>query len=823
MDDAEVITSAPPAKTTALFDMLNMSESNSTITDVLARPVIVWQGPVTSTTTFSQAYVLPDFWMNSSRNVREKLSQFQYLKGTMVVRFVVNATPFMSGKYWMFYAPYAGASGRPVLSSLAHQTAYPGVELDIASSKSAELRIPFVAPVSHIDLTNKIGQFGDLYISEISPISSGNSATTANAIVYMWMEDAELFMPTACKNLYLTTPTAQIKSEAKSAASAGVVTGIASKIGGLADSLGSLVPGASAITAPVSWASRLISGVASAFGYSKPTSISTNDPVHMLPGKGYTHGEDVDNSVSLSLSSENAIEGLTGEFGADVDEMQICSAAGRPCIFETALWETSDPVNTTLETIRVHPFGKTEAELANSVNPTLLQFVASMFAYWRGTIRYRVACTKTAFHSGRIAIVYSPFGYAQAADAGDTLRSQCYKMVLDLSESSEITFDVPYVSPMLWKRCSPYDKDINYFNGYIDLIVLTPLVAASDSVAQEVPIQIWHSAGPDFRLAVPHRTLRTSWVESPAFTTVPRAQIMNSTASVNLTIPTESSVPSIIPSANYTSSIDCEKASIGEAVLSLRTVIKRFSPLISIFLPGGKDGGDFGFPISKTLRSIALDPASFICDPYDIVTTEMALTCDPETGTLTDLVDAAVAERSIPYENYISSIFRFWRGSRRYKYIIDQPFYSARVTGNPQFPTLFAGLANDVVGAVPFSPALQEATPDENFSTFAKFKTTHAQVTSENGVIEISVPYYSVYPISVIAETTSTQAYGNLSSRFPVTLAAMRPANPTMTTNPKGDKMPFFLNLSHFPPGELLSACGDDFSFGFLAGAPTIY
>ena len=140
------------------------------IVDVLARPIQVWQGNVTSTGSFYVSAALPDLLFNSNANLRKKLSGFTYLQGDIMARFTVNATPFQSGKYWLYYVPYSQDAGKiPWYDDLSHITAYPGVELDLCSAKVAELRIPLVGPFCPINLMLKgYGKFGDFYIAPLS-------------------------------------------------------------------------------------------------------------------------------------------------------------------------------------------------------------------------------------------------------------------------------------------------------------------------------------------------------------------------------------------------------------------------------------------------------------------------------------------------------------------------------------------------------------------------------------------------------------------------------------------------------------------------------
>jgi len=812
-DDADTSFSSPPTHTSPTFDMLMCSGANSSIKDVLSRPVRLWAGKINSSAAFAQTYSLPDFWIKNSRNVRDKLSSYNFLKGTLVVKFEINATPFQQGKYWMFYAPYVANSGRTLVPTLSHSTAYPGVEIDAASSKSGMLRIPFISPYSHLDLINGAGTFGNLYIEEISRLKAGESSTVANGSLHCWMEDAEVFMPAATDNIY-----AQMKTESNSAAATGNISSFASKIGGLASSVGSAFPVLSGITGRVAWVSKLASGVASAFGYSKPASVSTNDPFYLLPARGYTHSEDVDNSVTLGNIQDNSIVGQANDFGTNIDEMQISYAAGRPCVFKQFDWKTDQVENTTVSEWPVHPLHHSVASDGDVMSPTLLQFIASIFAYWRGGITYRLAFTKTAFHSGRILIVYVPYGAKPNATTEEDLYNQCHKIVLDLTESSEITFTVPYVSNQPWKRSHPFSLTRPFFNGSIRVVVLNPLVASSDSVSKTVQATVWESAAPDFRVAGPQRTYATSFVLPTAPT--PVAQILNETSSEDLTSAPRAPI-SLIPSVSSFTDSRAEECTMGEAIVSLRSLIKRFTPLLSTYVPYDSTTNCYAFPGTKKIEELTLDPAYFLCESESLKT-DFAVTIDA-TGNPVTLKNLEFGQLYPSLDSYVSQIYRFYRGSRRYKYLVDVPSTNGyTAAGLFQPPSMTATLDGIPSNTGILSPEFFKDDAGTTVSSLRAAKFSTFQHSSQNGALEITVPYYSPYPISVLSTKTANIDRGYLASRFRPRIAqALRdPCNYTLAADKKS--MPRFLQRTHFPPGTLLVACGDDASFGFLAGAPYV-
>ena len=285
-DDNGVVHSETDHRTMKNFNFFGSRSREHDIVDIMARPIKVWTGSITSTSSFYLSAALPDLWINSNENLKNKLRLWKYLQGDLVARFTVNATPFQCGKYWLFYVPYSQDAGKiPWYDDLSHITAYPGVELDISSAKAAELRIPLVGPFCPMSLTTQFGKYGDFYIAPISPIADGTSAAKADATLHIWMENAQLFLPTTGVNIH-----AQMKDESEAAAKTGSISGIASAVSTLASNVGSAFPAPTSFTKPVSWAADIAAGVASYFGFSRPVDLTVPTCVFDVPARGYTNG-----------------------------------------------------------------------------------------------------------------------------------------------------------------------------------------------------------------------------------------------------------------------------------------------------------------------------------------------------------------------------------------------------------------------------------------------------------------------------------------------------------------------------------------------------
>nr|APG76763.1 hypothetical protein 2 [Beihai picorna-like virus 70] len=851
---------------------------------ILRRPVKVLEGEFNNAfTTVSLKF--PDVIFQNSANVVKKLDYFTFFRANVKIRLVFNATPFMSGKYWLFFAPFDDVSNRgAMLNNLPNATGFPGVEIDVGSNAPVEIKMPYCSPLSHFNLIDSHSNMGEMYIVPINPIQSGTSPLTvgANFTIFAWFEDIELAMPTSKA---VTVPAvadevwvAQIGSEEHAATSGPPISGIANTVAAAASVLGS-VPILGSWMRPVEWVSRAVGGAASAVGWNKPTNLDKNCPYINVPAKGFTNVDGIDLSSKLGAMPDNGLTYDGGIFSTDVDEMDLTYVSSKSCIFRSAIpWNLSTAVGTNLHYNAVAP-GLTQG--STILSPTTVAYVASMFQQWRGTIKYRLAAAKTAFHTGRLRITYHPGVYGSDALTG-TIAENAYNWILDLSVSSELEFEVPYVSNVPWKEVflGPYNHSSwdleRYSTGTITITVLNELRRASDSVADNVPLNMWISGGEDISYAMPDfarftvaqpLTALGDLQEEPE--TEWRAQVFNLTSTaIEHNEQVQDTSTSVFPMSMMDHTM-AEQLCIGEKITSLRQLIKRFG-LTSIGKPFpyiNSTGERYCFPgpiplnnDSYLFNKIRIDPAYF----GETTTTGSVQwqnirypVSRAANGTLTeDNFEAVVQLPTRCPLYYISYLYRFWRGSRRYKFATPAT-NGLRSTNQGRRPAFFDTTTRDEYDATfdgfeydairPTDPLIvrRSTNIDENgalerpvLDTFTGTQNSsvfeHYVYPDLNGTIEFEVPYYAQTPISLVGEGTISSVDGPIVRRSKVDV--MR------SLDPKGLDRPMYsyYNNTTFPQSpistavdtggvrncfgayNLYEAAGDDFSFGYLIGAPRI-
>lgn len=828
------------------------------VCNILKRPIRLTGGFLAPSFVFT-GLPMPDFLFTNSVNLRNKVAYFGFLRANLKFKIVYNATPFMSGKYLMWFDPMAGYSNRPLSPSLASKTGFPCVELDIAKGSSVELKVPYCAPLSQYNLTNGQSYMGKLHIDEIVGTLEGASPSLGPAYsLYAWFEDVELSIPASTEGTTFPPPpadvlVAQIKVEETTQLATPKLSAISGGVASTARLFSNLVPRWSGFLRPVEWLSRALSGAASTVGMNKPTDLRPAAPVFNLPAKGFTNMDGSDGGVILGAAPDNSLTLPTGLFSTDVDEMDLGYVVKNACICTNEIaWTTSNTTNQVLFSFPVTPgFCQTSG---SDIYPTTLAFISSMFERWTGGLRYRVAVAKTAFHSGRLRITYHPSYFDSTLATAE--QQNAYNWVLDLSVSSDLDFIVPYVSNTQWKDVRLGDsstamRNIEVSTGMISITVLTQLVAASSSVSSSAPFHVWLSAADDFSLAIPSnpRYCPKSYdpppVEDEDEVDALQAQIWNETSVDSKVNQEESDIAqNMFPKAPIHPTFP-EQVCIGEKIVNLRQIIKRFcktcegsaSPYrnladTDVAFPGPIP---LAFVNDNAVNTIGIDPAYFGTNVAIYTNSRNPATAIKYfvsgTGPTQILANqSAVVSESFQSQaliHYLSYLYTFWTGSKRYKIFFCQ--------NAPQFPEFVARPRSqtpfrvyrdtNVVNNGFIAPPRSTKDSVEMNRIDARFESV--VYPDLDGCLEFTVPYYSKIPISLIAQNNVSGNRGTLVSRNGVGV--------TVGFNSDDSSSPFFeqVGTNLFPTYTannwhdigaytLYEAAGDDFSFGYLRGAPVL-
>jgi len=830
---------------TDYLSMTTREDRVHTITDFLSRPIVVQTGLWNSTDdTETQLYTanFPEALISNAM-YQEKLQGFVGLRATLVIKVQVNSQPFQQGRLMLQYFPYAQYMPNRVQlvnATLQGRSGCPRTDLDLSVGTEIEMRIPYVSPHVYYNLITGQGSFGAIYLVVYSQLRDQISGTGAvEYTVWAHLEDVDVQYPTGA-NIFTGSSPNFISEAAKLASgkytendlrilwknkaysskpskifAQGAVeltdmknTGvISSGIGQVSEGLRTLgrIPVLGNMFTRPAWISAQASNIFKILGFSKPTTQNVPCESKLRGQNRMANYDGADTSHKLALSTANEIETKSGLSGTSADEMDLSHVLSIPNFWDRFTWSTDAATGTVLwdnfvTPFKVKPFSDT---VTDRFRCTHMGYVANSFGYWRGSIVYTFKFVKTQYHSGRLRISFIPFYFNDTISTGIPDISKTQKIVVDLRTSTEVSFTVPYVSSRPWMFCIRPESEwlgtdntlmYNAVTGIVRVEVLNQLVAANN-VFQSIDTIVEVQGGPDLTFAAPSSpsyvpfsgeltavAVKKQNQEREQEYGVIRPQIMGE----NEAVPRNEAQHGIHPmaidthviSANWSPEAHC----IGEKIMSIRQLIKRF-------------GDFFNVSISPTVNAALIAPYSVI-----------------------EPINAVATSKTISMFEYYYFLYGFWRGSMRIK--LTNTDISADDYATASNTTLRVNLWNSIqdafnqltsaftAGGLPVQP-IAVLPP----GTLGMGNSQHVIDTNVEGLAEFEVPYYNISHISPAtlygtAETPVTIP-NVLKGHIPPTIVAVSPTAPVVKDG-SSKSLQFY------------RAVGDDFTFMYLVGVPPL-
>jgi hypothetical protein len=600
--DANVVATTVP-KPMYTPRSLYMASSDNYMQDIksfLEKPQIVASGLFQNTDTVSSfaQFDFPGFYRSKSIWV-EKLKGFLGIRLDLSFRLVVNATRFQQGRYMLLWKPWGGADSalaRNVaqmaghVTTLVQRTQMPHAEIDINCDTEIEFKIPFsnmynfcyTKTVTGTGVSVSHNSVGSIQIYPYVPLTAVAGSQSCSYTLYVSAENIELIGVTVPQSQVVFSRKSRTNTEKEQAsANLGPISSIMTKVS-QATAILSGVPLISSYTTSVGWLADIIGRTANVFGYSRPVNLGPANRIEKNIFPYLCSVDAPDNSMPISLSYKNQLGQMSGISPTDLDEMDFSFLVTIPTWVATISWNTitTDPVGDYLFSSLVGPFGI--APLTTTVNSNLLvhyapyQLVASRFRFWRGTMVYKFKFVKTEFHSGRLSFAFIPFITSQVSPATVPYADLPYvhRHIVDIRTDNEVIFKVPFVSDAPWKYCNA-TLDIDN-TGLFQINVVDPLVAP-DTVSQSISIICEVCMGADAEFAVPCPTL----FNTPFFGTAPQMGSFDSAP-----LPENNNCNEVNDTVGgASSSFDSHNSAllcIGEKITSLRSMLKRATPILGV-------------------------------------------------------------------------------------------------------------------------------------------------------------------------------------------------------------------------------------------------
>lgn len=440
---------------------------------------------------------------------KNKLLGMNNIKATVRLRLQCNASVFNTGGLLMHFIPCYSSnvkshSGRFSLISKSQQ---PSILMDINTHGEVQMDIPYIGPTETIDMSAGMFEWGRAFISVYSPFGAGSAAPT-NSACTLWM---------SIHDCTLTNPVqTQARGVVKGQRGAIKVTTTSGKrnvseqelkpvslalsaISSMATSL-SAIPILTPISAPVAWFTNIASGVASAFGWSKPLNddfgIRTVNGIHF----GSVNFNGKDNSQPLGLGADNKLVGMSSLGGTEEDEMSFNFLKSVWSYWDFTTLSATDTVGVK-KTFNITPYNFYSFNSVNGdtiLSMTPIAFLSRLFRFIRGGVEIKFHFFKSSLHTGRVMFVFVPPQNTTTVTIDNS--TSLHRIIVDFSETQETCFIVPYVAT----------TDYTQFNrsiGSVIMFVLNPL-RGPDSVPQQISVAISVRGAPDMEFQSPSTNSR---------------------------------------------------------------------------------------------------------------------------------------------------------------------------------------------------------------------------------------------------------------------------------------------------------------------------
>ena len=747
-------------------------------------------------------------WQDFFENPRviNRITNFNLLRAKLKVRIVLNGNSFHYGRAIASYTPLQEVDDftkdrQFFIQDVVAASQRPHVYLDPTTSQGGTLTLPFCWYENALRIPDQEWrEMGQVIIHGMQNLKHANGATDQVIVsVFAWAEEVSLSIPTANEPGALSPQMGEIFTPQMDEYGKGPISrpaGIVAKAAGaLSD-----VPIIGAYARATEMAASTVSNVASMFGYSRPVELANIQPYKptLLGNMANTNVPDTSQKLTLDVKQEITVDPRVMGLGS-TDEMTIKSIAQRESFLTQFGWAVADGAETLLWNSEVNPVLWNELVAGSTeLHMPACCFAALPFKYWRGSMKFRFQIVASAFHKGRLKIVYDP-SYPLTNEYNTN-----YTYIIDLAKERDFTVSVGWghEKSMLRHRTPlneniPYSSDPlggdpgNFANGIISVYVVNDLTVPNSVADNDIEVNVFVSADDDFDVFDPEARQiedlvwfrpQMGEVFSPQMAEMsqPDADLTKNEDEPMKPTPSQILAPTL-SAEDHTSCVY-----FGDPVTSFRQCLKRYN-WHSAITPTGVNGNNvmlnvrnsnFPYYRGKAPGAVHVTGEPFLT-PYNYC--KMTLL------------------------NYITPAFTCRRGGLRWKYF---------KTGGAVKGTTLMMVTRDSSPDEGYdqdeTPLLTQSDGEDDRVRQAAILVPHtwegsvATSTLQNPVVEAEIPYYSNIRFSPAKQADLTSTSGNFRSyhKLSTTYDTVATDSPIIHS---------FVSV------------GEDFNLGFFTGAPVAY
>lgn len=511
----------------------NIADTNDAdLQNFFSRPIKI-QSVTWSTNAAQPFFYKFNPWVDYFENTRviNRITNFNLLRCKLKVRIVLNGNGFHYGRAIASYIPlhsvdYFTKDRTFFFQDVIAASQRPHVYLDPTNSQGGTLTLPFFWYKNALSIPDQEWRdMGDIIIHGMQELKHANGATDQVTVsVFAWAEEVSLSIPTANEPGSLVPQmgeifTPQIQDEYGTGPISRPAGVVAKAAGALSN-----IPGIGMYARATEMAASTVSSIATMFGYSRPVELANIQPYKptYVGNMANTNIPDTSQKLTLDVKQELTIDPRVMGLGS-VDEMSIKSIAQRESLLTQFGWKVDDPVEGLLFMSEVSPVLWNTIESSISTSQTEIHmpaccFAALPFRQWRGTMKFRFQIVASAFHKGRLKIVYDP-SYPLTNEYNTN-----YTYIIDLAKERDFTVDIGWGSERgLLNHRNPLQDSIPYrprysdttvtplpsspgayANGIISVYVVNELTVPNSTVNNDIAVNVFISAGDDFEVFDPN-------------------------------------------------------------------------------------------------------------------------------------------------------------------------------------------------------------------------------------------------------------------------------------------------------------------------------
>jgi hypothetical protein len=455
--------------------------------DVLTRQYLIANLVWTPSVGFTPVNINVDYLLTQMAQVASKLSYFSFFRTGVRIHVRMTASPFCYGKLMCsVFPPCSDAYLALLTASDGAYFARPKT-ISAASASDVEYEVAWTLPYvwrNRSDYTSTVANVCWLRIQELTPLFTANN-TDPNVQIKVFAEfvNPEVAGYLATANSGKPKRRAPKDAEQEEKSEKGVIGGVARAVASIAPML-ELIPDIGPELAAVGSGLGVLAPMFDAIGLAKPLNLKAAEPIHSRVYADWANTAGLSNGVRIAHDPDQSLDqGIVPE-----REFDLRVIAKTP-----SYWGTFYAVQTNTSGDKLFE-APLRTAVSNGVRPTYASYVSSMYAYWRGGMKFRLEFCCPKFFAARFQVVYNPnpaVAYNPSNSFGDVVSA-----VIDVRGDTDFDFVVPYLAT------TPYER-FNDPAGHLQVFLINEIVAMDQSLTNRIQCVIWQSFADDVQFHVP--------------------------------------------------------------------------------------------------------------------------------------------------------------------------------------------------------------------------------------------------------------------------------------------------------------------------------